>query len=248
MTTSVQEAQANAAAARDAVGEAEADLVSGKRSISSEVLHKLTDSWRHADLTAQGARQKAEQERREARLNGLAAIGAQVDELARAEHAERLADALRTAAAACNQVLALAAAHDADVAALVATATDFRAEPAAPAGPRGTSAYVAVKGATITHGRTTVSPLGNRIRAALGYAVSGDVDRAVAEVQSVTAAPEPKRPDHLLRNLRSGMLVAITGELNDGMKAQLKTTNPRSGELVELDEHDVEKYMRGELA
>lgn len=248
MTTTTEDAQARAADAEREVVQAEADLASGKRSISNVVLHKLRDTWRHADLSAQGVRQKAEQERREARLSGLAAIGDQVDELARAEHAERLADALRAAAVAYNQVRVLAAAHDADVAALVAAATEFRAEPAAPEGPRGTSAYIAVKGAAIAHGRVTVSPLGDRIRTALGYAVNGDIDRAVAEVRSVTAAPEPRRPDHLLRNARSGMLVPIFGELNEGMRAQLRSTNPRSGDVDELSDHDIDLYMKGELA
>jgi len=248
MTTTTEDPQASVADAERDVVQAEADIASGKRSISEAALHKLRDAWRHADLTAQGARQKAEQDRREARLSGLAVIGAKVDELARPEHAEKLADALRAAAAACNQVLALAAAHDADVAALVAAATDFRAEPVAPAGPRGTSAYVAVKGTAITHGRVTVSPIASHVREALGHAMSGDVDRAVAKVQAVATTPEPRRPDHLLRNMLSGNIVPIYGELNDGMKAQLKTTNPRSGQLVELSDHDVNLYMEGRLA
>jgi hypothetical protein len=83
MTTSVQDAQAGVAAARNAVDEAEGDLLSGKRSVSADVLHKLRDGWRHADLTAQRTRQAAEEERRSARLTGLAAIGAEVGKLAR---------------------------------------------------------------------------------------------------------------------------------------------------------------------
>ena len=32
------------------------------------------------------------------------------------------------------------------------------------------------------------------------------------------------------------------------MTAQLRTTNPRSGELDELSDHDIDLYMKGELA
>lgn len=87
MTTSVQDA------------EAEADLLSGKRSVSADVLHKLRDGWRHADLTAQHTRQAAEEERREAWLTGLAAIGAEVDKLAQPEHAEQRGTQPRAAGA-----------------------------------------------------------------------------------------------------------------------------------------------------
>lgn len=243
MTTDVQDAQADAAAAKNAVDEAEADLRSGRRSISADLLHKITDAWRHADLTAQNARQKAEQDRREARLSGLAAIGDKVDELARAEHAEQLADALRAAAAACQQVRALATAYDADVAALVATATGLGAEPAAPGGPRSTSAHVAVKGASIVHKRVTVSPLGARIRAALVCAVNGDLGAAVAELQTVTRAADPRRPDHLLRN-PAGVLFPIHAPLSDAMSSQVRT-----GNLTMLTEHEIDLYMSGgELA
>ena len=241
-TTDMQDPQADAAAAKNAVDEAEAELRSGRRSISADVLHKITDAWRHADLTAEGARQKAEQRRREARLSGLAAIGEKIDELARAEHAEQLADALRAAAAACNEVLALAAAHDADVAALVAAATDLRAEPAAPGGPRSTSAYIAVKGTSIVHKGVMVSPLGDRIHAALGYAINGDPGRAAAAMQAVTQAREANRPDHLLRN-PGGALFPIQGPLSDAMSSQVRT-----GSLAKLSEHDIDLYMAGDLA
>jgi hypothetical protein len=243
MITDVQDAQADVAAARNAVDEAEADLLSGRRSVSADVLHKLRDGWRHADLTAQRTRQAAEEKRRDARLKGLEAIGAEVGKLAQAEHTEQLAEALRDVAAACARFRALADAHDADVADLVAAATDLGAEPAAPGGPRGTSSHVAVKGATIIHKRVTVTPLGGHVRAALEHAVSGDIDRAVAEVQSSAREPEPRRPDHVLRNRRSGMLFTTDGDLGDGMRSQIRT-----GDLIELSGYDVDRYMTGEFA
>lgn len=246
--TMVQDAQADAATAAAAVDQAEADLVSGKRSISAAALNKLRDGWRHAELTAQRSRRAAEEDRRSQRLQGLEVIGAEVDKLAEPQHTEPLAQALRDVTAACARFRGLAGAHDADVADLIAAAADLRAEPAAPDGPRETSSFVAVNGAIIAHRRVTVRPLGNRIQTALGHAVSGDIDRAVAEVRTAATAPEPKRPDFLLRNVRSGMIQPIYGPLNDGLKAQLKSTNPRSGELEELSDYDVKRYMEGSLA
>jgi hypothetical protein len=248
-TTDVQDAQADAAAAKNAVAEAEADLLSGKRSISADLLHKVTDRWRHADLTAQRARLAAEEERRSTRLKGLEAIGAEVDKLAQPEHSDQLADAMRDIAAACARFHLLAQAHDADLADLVAAATDLRAEPAALAGPRETSSYVAVKGDTIAHRRVVLTPLAGHVRAALAHAMNGDINQAVTEIRTATkAVPEPRRPDHLLRNVRSGNIVEIYGPLTDGMKAQLRSSNPRSGELDELSDHDIDLYMEGELA
>lgn len=242
MRTSVDDAAAAAAAAEQDVDRAETDLASGSRSVTAAALHKLRDTWRHADLTAQSARQRAEQQRREARLSGLTAIGAEVDKLAAGDEMEALGDALRVVAMACARVRDIAGAHDTAVASLVAAAADLGAEPMAPGGPRGTSGYVAVKGTAIIHKRVTVSPVGSRIRAALEHAMSGDPDRAVAEVGAATQLPEPKRPDYLLRGA-NGMIISMTGPLNQGMEAQVRT-----GGVTLLSEHDIDLYMAGELA
>ena len=241
MTTSVEDAAAVAAAAKGDVERAEAGLASGSRTITATALQNLRDKWRHADLAAKGARARADQDRRDARLRGLTAIGSEVDKLATGDQTEALAGALRVVAMACARVRDIAGAHDAAVAELVAAAEDLGAEPMAPAGPRGTSGYVAVKGATIIHKRTTVSPVGSRINAALGHAMSGDPDRAVAEVGAATQLPEPKRPDYLLRG-SGGMLIPHYGPLNSGMEAQIRT-----GAVTQLSGHDVDAYMRGEL-
>lgn len=241
MTTDVQDAQAVAAASKQAVDEAEDGIVSGRRSVSAATLHKIRDVWRHADLTADGARRRAEEERRERRLTGLAAIGEEVDKLAGPEHEARIADAVRGVAAACDRLRAVAYAHDADVAELVAAAADLGAEPAAPGGPRATSSYVSVRGDAISHKRVTVGPLGGRVRAALEHAMRGGTDRML-EVKAAVQVPEPRRPEHLLRN-REGALFTMDGRLGDGMRAQLAR-----GELTELGSRDIDLYMKGELA
>jgi len=242
MTTNTADAQADAEAAKNAVDQAEADLVSGKRSISAEVLHKVTDRWRHATLSAQRDLSRTQEAHHRARLEGLAAIGAEVDKLAQPDRAGALAEALRDVADACDKVRTIAAAHDADVAELAAAAADLQAEPAAPGGPRATSAFVAVSGRSVIHKRTKLSPVSDRIAQALQHALNGDLGRAAAEVQSAVHSPDPKRPDYLLRG-NGGMLIPIHGELNDGMQSHIRT-----GGVQQLPDYDIDRYMKGELA
>jgi hypothetical protein len=167
-------------------------------------------------------------------------VGAEVDKLAAGGEAAAFEAAIRDAVAACARVRQLAETHDATVAELVDAATDLGAEPPAPAGPRGTSASIAVKDKTIIHKRVSVTPVGARIRAALQYAMDGDTDRAAAEVRTVTELAAAKRPAHLLRN-RQGMLFQMS-QLNDGIRSQIHT-----GDLTELFGHDIDRYMEGTL-
>lgn len=69
-----------------------------------------------------------------------------------------------------------------------------------------------------------------------------DVEAAVAEVRPVVPLRVEERPEHLLRG-RGGMLVPVHGHLNTHQMAQL-----RSGDLVELGQRDIDRYMAGELA
>jgi hypothetical protein len=144
-------------------------------------------------------------------------------------------------ATAVGRVWQLAAAHDAAVAELVAAAQDLAVEPAAPGGPRRTSAHLAVHDRAIAHKATKVAPVRDQIGAALSRVLAGDVDRAVAELRPVTTTPEPNRPDHLLLN-RSGALLALSGPLSAAIENQVK-----SGELTMLTKHDIDLFMAGEL-
>ena len=243
MTTSVKDAAAAATAAKSDMDRAESEVASGGTSVTAPLLHKLRDTWRRADLAAKGARVRAEQDRRDARLQGLTAIGAEIDELATSDETVALADAIRDVTAACIRVRELAAAHDNAVAELAAAAEDLGAEPMAAGGPRATSARVAVRNGAVIHEYTAVSPIGTRVQVALEHAMNGDPDRAVAHVRAMIQLPEAKRPDYLLRDVRSGNLVALSAELTDGMRARI-----RSGDLEVLSDFDVDRYMAGELA
>jgi hypothetical protein len=241
MTTTVSDAEQAAADAKAAVDDVEEQIVSGTRSVTAAALHRVRDVWRHADLSAQGARQRAEADRRAARMAGLEKIGAAVDTLAAGEGATAaMAGALRDIAAACERLRSLAADHDAQVADLIAAAADLGAEAAAPGGPRPTSAHVAVRDDAIVHGSTGIRPVGARIAAAVGHAVAGDTDRAITDVQTVTYRTL-SRPDYLIRG-SGGQLLAFSGELHAGIAAQVQART-----VQVLSEHDIDLYMKGEL-
>lgn len=240
-TGGVKAAEDTAQQAALEVKEAESRLAGGG-SVTFDALHKLRDRWRHADLAAQGAQARAQAERQVARLDGLAAVGAQVDKAAAAAPGKAMKAALEEVAAACAKVRALAEGHDAGVAALVATAVELGVEPTAPAGPRATSAHVAVDGDAVTHKRTRLVPVRDKVGAALPYALAGDVAKAAEIVRPVVEVPEAQRPEYVLRG-RNGLLQPVGAPLNSGMQALI-----RSGEVVLLSEVDIDRWMAGELA
>jgi hypothetical protein len=242
MTTSLKQAETDAAAARGDVDRAEQEIASGSKRVTATALHKLRDAFRHADLSAQAARKQAELDRRAVRMTGLEKIGAEVDRLVASDETAEMTAALRDVAAACARFRALAAAHDEAVAELVAAAQDLGAEPPAPGGPRATSAYVAVARNAIVHRRTKVSPLGS-CATALAKAMEGDVDAALAELKVAVQQREPKRPDYLLRG-GSGQLIAITGELDPAMAARIRDPN---GDVKQLSEQEIDLYLAGTL-
>jgi hypothetical protein len=238
----VADTEADAAGARQDVERAERDLATGARNVGVSALHKLRDAWRHADLSAQGARERAERDRQAARLKGLAEIGAEVGRLAAGTDLDGLGQALADVATAAGRARAIAAAHDAAVADLIAAAADLGAEPIAPGGPRATSAGVAVRGEAIVHDRAQVGPIGAQLATALAHALAGDAAGGLARVAAVTQLPEPRRPDYIARG-RGGLLIPVIGELSPQQQAQV-----RSGDLVLLDEPSIDAFMRGELA
>ena len=224
-----------------AVDAAEAQLASGARGVSAVALSKLRDRFRHADLTARGAHERAEQERQAARLSGLGEIGDQVDSLAASSSAE-MAGALRTLAAAAGQVRALAAGWDGAVAELVAAARDLGAEPPAPSGPRKSSGFITVRDRAVVHKRTEVRPVAPHLDQAIAAAVSGDAEQAITLAAMVTGLPEPRRADNYFR-ATGGQIISYDNPLPGGIAIQVT-----SGELVPLSEVEVAQYLEGTLS
>lgn len=235
-------ADQDAAAAAAAVREAEDELGAGGRGVTAVALHKLRDGFRHAELAARGAHQRADRERQAARVAGLDEIGRQVDALAAGAGTE-LAEALQEVADACRKVRSLAAAHDAAMADLIAAAWDLRAESRAPAGPRKTSGYVAVAVNAISYKRTTVHRVGGKLAAVLALAIDGQPEAAANKAELVTEQPPPHRATHYLRRVADGVIFTYDGkDLPGGWVGQLSR-----GELERLTDRGIELYLQGEL-
>lgn len=239
--SSVTDPQAAVQDANVKVRQAEALIASGDRSVTAKKLHELRDRWRHSVLSAQGVQARAEQEQRQARLEGLQQVGTEVDRLVSDDTAAGIRDALQEAAQAIMRVRGMAAAHDVRVADLIAAAADLEVEPLAPGGPRSTSADVAVDRESIVHRDQRVTPVRRQVEMALGLVLQGALEDALAEVRPVVPLRVEERPDHLLRG-RGGVLVPVHGDLNTHQLAQL-----RSRDLVELGQGDIDRYMRGDL-
>ena len=112
-TPTVEEAETEAAGARREVERAESALAAGGKGVTAGALHVLRDKWRHATLSAEGARQKAERDRQAVRLKGLEQIGAETDKLAAGADLDSLGHALVDVAAAAERARAVAGAHNA---------------------------------------------------------------------------------------------------------------------------------------
>ncbi|MGI8452145.1 MAG: hypothetical protein ACR2MP_34160 [Streptosporangiaceae bacterium] len=240
MTTDIAEAEQAAGEAAQAVETAEAQLAAGKKGVTASTLHKLRDTYRHSLLATEGAKAKAERERAAARLAGLGEIGRQVDAAAAAAPHD-LPAALIVLAAAAATVRDLAGQWDGLVAELSAAAADLGAEPAAPAGPRKSSAFVTVARMSIVHKLTELQPVGPKIDQAIQHALRGDTEAAAAAAVQVVTRAEPQRMDHHFWS-PNGTVMAMTDPLPPGIAVQV-----RAGELRPLTAIKVDRYRAGEL-
>jgi hypothetical protein len=242
MTTDVATAEREADEARQAASAAENDLASGRRPVGFDALHKLRDRMRHADLAASGARAKAEQQRQEARAAALGELGKRIDALAATAGAD-IAAALRDLAEAAGRARAGAAAWDAQVAALAATARDLGAAEPAPGGPRPADGGIAVShDGRVWHRLTLLQPVSDQAGTALAHALAGDAVSAIAAVKAAVSTQAPARQDHYLRSTRGGAIHVFADPLPPGIAAQAA-----SGELVPLSESEILAYLQGDL-
>lgn len=239
-TQDVTEANQDAVAADQAVQAAESQLSDGRRGVTSAALHKLRDTARHARLTADGLRARAQRDQEAARLAGLEQVGAEVDSLA-ASGLQELPGALRDVAAAVAAVRVMAQGWDVSVAELLAAATDLDVQPSAPAGPRKSSAFLAVKGDTIQHKLTEVRPIGSRLSRVLEHAMAGDINEALAAAGIVAELPSPRRLDHYVFG-PAGQVLSFSDPMPPGVEFQV-----RNGELRPLTEPQIRAYLAGEL-
>jgi len=239
-TIDAEAADRAAAAARDAVDQAEQAITSGRR-LGVDKLTALVTRARHADLTAKASRAQAEQDREQARREALTGVAAEIDALAEAG-VEGLGDALADVAAAAERARQAARAWDARLTEVTGAASALSCRAPAPGGPREADERVAIRDdGTIYHGETVLKRLGSRIDAALGNALNGDVVSATASAEVTAKARTLERADHYVRG-RGGMILPIYGDLNQNQQAQIRT-----GQLVELNEREIRAYLAGDL-
>lgn len=245
MSADIAEADQETVDAAAAVAKAEAKLAAGQGGVSPDALHRLRDRFRHATLSAEGLRAKAERDREAARLAGLGEIGRQVDALAENGLPADLGEALQAITDACARARSIARSWDASISELIEAARDLDAGGMAPGGPRETSGRVAVtehqNARTIVHRQTQLAPVSAQVAQAIEYAVLGRPYDGLALMGGVSTLPEPQRPDYLLRG-RGGMLITVFGEPNPQLQNQI-----RSGDVTVLPPSVVDAYMAGEV-
>jgi hypothetical protein len=239
MTTDTATAQREADQAHADVRSAEADIVGGRRRIGPGKLVDLVTRARHADLTAQAAHQAAERARSDARKTALIELGKQIDAAAAGAGAD-IAEALVDVAGACAKVRALAAAHDATVSDLMAAALGIGAHGPVPGGVRRADEGIAVGDGAVRHGTIVLQPVGPQLGPAIAHAIAGDVISAQAAIRATLTAAVPQRADRYFRG-RGGMLLPIFGDLSPIQMAQVG-----NGDLVELSESEILRYLDGE--
>jgi len=228
-----------AAAARQAVVEAERAITGGRR-VSLDKLTALVTRARHADLEATATHAQAEQAREQARQEALAALGTEIDAMAAAD-AEGLAEALAGIADAMSRAQRAARAWDEHLAEVARAARDLNCSGPAPGGPREADQRVAVnRDGTVLHGETTLKPVASRMETALQHALDGDVASAQAVAEVKTRTPVPARAAHYVRG-PGGMVVPVQGDLNEQQRSQVRT-----GALVELNESQIRAYLAGD--
>jgi hypothetical protein len=245
MIADIADADQEAADAAAAVAKAETKLAAGQGGVSPDALHRLRDRFRHARLSAEGLRAKADRDREAARVAGLEEIGRQVDALAESGLPNDLGEALQAITDACAKARSIARTWDTSITELIEAARDLDAEGMAPGGPRKTSAHLAVgdrpDAKTIIHQQTKLTPVSAQVAQAIEYAVLGRPYDGLALMDGASTLAEPQRPDFLLRG-RNGMLLTVYGEPNQQFQNQI-----RSGDLTALPKSDIDAYMAGGL-
>lgn len=163
-----------------------------------------------ADFAAkrlQRTRDRADQAKAARRLLALEAVGNDVDQIhaSAAQPDAGMVAAMKQIADAHATLQRLAAAHNDSVREVITRARELGAEPAAPSGPRASSAHVMVARGSrkIQSGNAIVQMVDKRTMAdAVEFAIKGDTDAAVRRLSAAhtVAAPVPADRYYVLGN------------------------------------------------
>lgn len=190
-------------------------------------------------------RQRADQAKAAQRLLALEAVGRDVEQIhADAVQTDAGMVAAMTAITNGYATLArLADAHNARVRATIARARELGAEPAAPSGPRASSAHVTVHTASrhIQSGSAVVQQVDKRtIDDAVELAIRGDTDAAVRRLHAAHTVAPPKHADRYWR-LRNGLIEPFNDQDPNRVRQAAK------GEIDFLTDDERAAYLDGRL-
>lgn len=244
----VATAEAEAQEAADLVAALERAAIEGKdKPKNAAAATEAKQLHEFAVKRAARTRDLADQARAARRLLDLEQVGKQVEQIAAAASAPDagMAAALRQIADGWTKLQQLGGDHDAKVGDAITAARQLGVEPAAPNGPRASSAHVAIVGgsrlegpAGIQSGNAIVGKIGDKVLAeAAQLAAKGDADSALKRLQAARYAQPPERQPHYFLGA-NGLVHGVDNP--DMFRDQL-----RKGEMRELDDAEVDAYLDG---
>jgi hypothetical protein len=243
--------EAEAAEAEDAAATLERSAVDGaKGSAAPGAVVEARAVAEFARKRATAARARADRATAARRLIALGVVAADTEALAaRATDDKAGFDAaMRKVADGVAEARALAAGHDEQVAELARRAAGLGVEPAAPAGPRASSAHVAVSRthmvaghAVVRSGATVVQQIGPRVDEAIALAAGGDPGRAAGYLAAARTEAAPHRHDRYY----VGGGGAIHGADDGTTHGELCARQAAKGEMRELTSDEVTAYLAG---
>lgn len=237
-------AQLVAAIERQAVESAAVPKASGSQAAEADQLAYF------AAKRLERTQQLADRAKAARRLLDLEQVGKDVEQIhaAAAKPGDSMVAALQQIAAAAQTLRQLAAAHNTKVSAAISSANALGAEPAAPAGPRASSAHVAVHTGQrrIQSGSAVVQPVDKRtIDEAVEIAVKGDTDAAVRRLSAAHTVAQAKRFDHYYIGGNGLVQGQDDGQRRDGGSINPWPAKVARREARELSPAEVDAYMDG---
>lgn len=242
----VRQAEAEATEAEEAAATLERSAVEGgKGSAAPAAVIEQRAVAEFARTRAGRIRAAANRAKAARRVLALADVGQDVEQI----HADAstldagMVAALQQIAASYAVLRQLADAHSARVTAAIARARELGAEPAAPSGPRASSAYVTVHTGQrkIQSGNAIVQGVDKRtVDEAVELATKGDADAAVRRLSAAHTIAPPERADYyyLAPN-------GVVHGLADNITGQQIAKQAAKGVGRFLDDDEIEAYLAG---
>lgn len=190
-------------------------------------------------------RMLADKARAARRLLDLEALGKEVEAVFAAASTPDagIVAAVRKIAEGRAELDAACAGHDNGVRALIGRAKELDPEPPAPAGPRATSAHIAVGTDMVQSGSAVVRVIGEAtVKDAAAKAASGDAETALTVLHAARRQDPPERAERYFLGA-GGSVHAVSGEHVRHLEEQARKKQGRW-----LEDGEVEEYLAGRFA